>query len=207
MGILNENIALGQRRIVADRLASSSANTTTTSGAASGYSGCLMLCIHLRKPVSTMASFPKTNMETPMSMMSEFKEFALKGNVMDLAVGVIIGGAFGKIVDSMVGDLIMPLVGAVVGNLDFSSMYMVLGNIPAGAGASLVEMKKAGVPVLAYGNFITIAVNFIILAFIIFMMVKQMNRLKREVPPAPAAPAVTPEDILLLRQIRDSLSK
>jgi len=148
-------------------------------------------------------------MEIPVSMMSEFKEFAVKGNVMDLAVGVIIGAAFGKIVDSMVGDLIMPLVGAVVGNLDFSSMYVVLGDIPAGVGAGLVEMKKAGVPVLAYGNFITIAVNFIILAFIIFMMVKQMNRIKRQTPPpAPApAPAVTPEDILLLRQIRDSLKK
>jgi len=142
-----------------------------------------------------------------MSMMSEFKEFALKGNVMDLAVGVIIGGAFGKIVDSVVGDLIMPLVGAVVGNVDFSNMYVVLGKIPAGVGTGLAELKKAGVPVFAYGNFITIAVNFIILAFIIFMMVKQMNRLKREVPPPPPAPAATPEDILLLRQIRDSLRK
>ena len=142
-----------------------------------------------------------------MSMMSEFKEFAVKGNVMDLAVGVIIGAAFGKIVDSMVGDLIMPLVGAVVGNLDFSSMYVVLGDIPAGVGAGLAEMKKAGVPVFAYGNFITIAVNFIILAFIIFMMVKQMNRIKRQAPPAAPAPAATPEDILLLRQIRDSLEK
>ena len=142
-----------------------------------------------------------------MSMMSEFKEFAVKGNVMDLAVGVIIGAAFGKIVDSMVADLIMPLVGAVVGNLDFSSMYVVLGNVPAGVGVGLAELKKAGVPVFAYGNFITIAVNFIILAFIIFMMVKQMNKLKRQAPPPAPAPAVTPEDILLLRQIRDSLKK
>lgn len=142
-----------------------------------------------------------------MSMMSEFKEFALKGNVMDLAVGVIIGAAFGKIVDSVVGDLIMPLVGAVIGNLDFSSMYVLLGAVPAGVGSGLAELKKAGVPVFAYGNFITIAVNFIILAFIIFLMVKQMNRLKREAPPAPAAPVATPEDILLLRQIRDSLRK
>ena len=138
-------------------------------------------------------------------MIKEFKDFIARGNVMDLAVGVIIGAAFGKIVDSMVADLIMPLVGAVVGNLDFSSMYILLGNVPAGVGAGLAELKKAGVPVFAYGNFITIAVNFIILAFIIFMMVKQMNRLKREVPPP--APAVTPEDILLLRQIRDSLKK
>lgn len=143
-----------------------------------------------------------------MSMASEFKEFALKGNVMDLAVGVIIGGAFGKIVDSMVGDLIMPLVGAVIGNLDFSSMFIVLGKVPAGTAMVLADLKKAGVPVFAYGNFITIAVNFIILAFIIFMMVKQMNRLKREAPAAPpAAPAPTPEDILLLREIRDNLKK
>lgn len=142
-----------------------------------------------------------------MSMMSEFKEFAVKGNVMDLAVGVIIGGAFGKIVDSMVGDLIMPIVGAVVGKLDFSSMYILLGQVPAGVGAGLSELKKAGVPVFAYGNFITVGVNFAILAFVIFLMVKQMNRLKRAAPPPPAAPVATPEDILLLRQIRDSLKK
>ncbi len=140
-----------------------------------------------------------------MSMASEFKEYALKGNVMDLAVGVIIGAAFGKIVDSMVADLIMPVVGAVVGNLDFSSMFVVLGKVPAGAAMTLVELKKAGVPVFAYGNFITVAVNFAILAFIIFLIVKQMNRMKKEAPPAP--PAATPEDVLLLRQIRDSLKK
>ena len=142
-----------------------------------------------------------------MSMMSEFKEFALKGNVMDLAVGVIIGGAFGKIVDSAVGDLIMPLVGSVIGSLDFSNMFVILGQVPAGTAMTLAELKKAGVPVFAYGNFITIAVNFIILAFIIFMMIKQMNRLKREAPAPAPAPAATPEDILLLRQIRDSLRK
>ena len=107
-----------------------------------------------------------------MGMMSEFKEFAVKGNVMDLAVGVIIGGAFGKIVDSVVADLIMPLVGAVFGKLDFSSLFVVLGNVPAGTATNLDALKKAGVPVFAYGNFITVAVNFIILAFIIFMMVK-----------------------------------
>ena len=140
-------------------------------------------------------------------MMSEFKEFALKGNVMDLPVGVIIGAAFGTIVDSMVKDLIMPLVGAVVGNIDFSNMYVVLASVPAGVGNNLAELQKAGVPVFAYGNFITIAVNFIILAFVIFLMIKQMNRLKREAPPPAPAPAVTPEDILLLRQIRDSLKK
>ena len=137
-----------------------------------------------------------------MSMMSEFKEFALKGNVMDLAVGVIIGAAFGKIVDSIVGDLIMPLVSTIFGGLDFSSYYIALAG--QAAGLPLAEAKKAGA-VLAYGNFITIALNFIILAFIIFMMVKQVNRLKKEVPAAaPAAPA---EDVLLLREIRDSLRK
>lgn len=143
-----------------------------------------------------------------MGMLSEFKEFAVKGNVMDLAVGVIIGGAFGKIVDSVVGDLIMPLVGVVFGKLDFSSLFVVLGNVPAGTAMTLDALKKAGVPVFAYGNFITVAVNFTILAFIIFMMVKQMNRLKRQAPAAPvAAPAQTSEDVLLLREIRDSLKK
>jgi large conductance mechanosensitive channel len=137
-----------------------------------------------------------------MSISSEFKEFALKGNVMDLAVGVIIGGAFGKIVDSIVGDLIMPLVSKIFGGLDFSSYYIALAG--QAAGLPLAEAKKAGA-VLAYGNFITIALNFIILAFIIFMMVKQMNRLKKEAPPAP--PAATPEDVVLLREIRDSLRK
>ncbi len=143
-----------------------------------------------------------------MGMMSEFKEFAVKGNVMDLAVGVIIGGAFGKIVDSVVADLIMPLVGAIFGKLDFSNLFVVLGTVPAGTGTTLDAIKKAGVPVFAYGNFITVAVNFAILAFIIFMMVKQINRLKKEAPAAPPAPAApTPEDVLLLREIRDSLRK
>lgn len=137
-----------------------------------------------------------------MSISSEFKEFALKGNVMDLAVGVIIGGAFGKIVDSVVGDLIMPLVSKIFGGLDFSSYYIALAG--QAAGLPLAEAKKAGA-VLAYGNFITIALNFIILAFIIFMMVKQMNRLKKAAPPAP--PPATPEDVVLLREIRDSLRK
>ena len=142
-----------------------------------------------------------------MSMTQEFKEFAIKGNVMDLAVGVIIGAAFGKIVDSVVGDLIMPIVGAVFGKLDFSSLFVVLGQAPAGTAMTLDGLKKAGVPVLAYGNFITVAVNFAILAFIIFMMVKQVNRMKKEAPPAPAAAPVTPEDVVLLREIRDSLRK
>ncbi len=144
-----------------------------------------------------------------MGMLQEFKEFAVKGNVVDLAVGVIIGGAFGKIVDSVVGDLIMPLIGAVVGKLDFSNLFVVLGSIPPGTGTTLDALKKAGVPVFAYGNFVTVAVNFAILAFIIFLMIKQINRLKKEAPAAPAAPApvVTPEDVLLLREIRDSLKK
>lgn len=139
-----------------------------------------------------------------MSMMSEFKEFALKGNVMDLAVGVIIGAAFGKIVDSVVGDLIMPIVGKVLGNINFSDMFVALKEIPAGTAMTLEAVKKAGVPVFAYGNFITIVINFAILAFIIFMIVKQMNKLKKA---APAAPAPTPEDVVLLREIRDSLRK
>ena len=143
-----------------------------------------------------------------MGMISEFKEFAVKGNVIDLAVGVIIGGAFGKIVDSVVADLIMPVVGLVFGKLDFSNLFLVLGNVPAGTAMTLDALRKAGVPVFAYGNFLTVAVNFIILAFIIFMMIKQINRLKREAPaPAPAAPAPEPEDIVLLREIRDSLKR
>lgn len=140
-----------------------------------------------------------------MSFFSEFKEFAVKGNVVDLAVGVIIGGAFGKIVDSLVNDLIMPLVGKVVGGLDFSNYYVALANQQPGL--TLAEAKKAGA-VFAYGNFLTVALNFIILAVIIFLMIKQINRLKKEAPAAaPAAPAPTPEDILLLREIRDNLKK
>ncbi|MFV1922050.1 MAG: large conductance mechanosensitive channel protein MscL [Methylotenera sp.] len=136
-----------------------------------------------------------------MSMMSEFKDFISKGNVMDLAVGVIIGGAFGKIVDSLVGDIIMPIVGKLFGGLDFSNLYIPLnGQEP---GMILAEAQKGGA-VLAYGNFITIALNFLILAFIIFQMVKMVNKLN---PPKPAAPAGPAEDIVLLREIRDSLKK
>jgi large conductance mechanosensitive channel len=142
-------------------------------------------------------------------MIQEFKDFAVKGNVVDLAVGVIIGGAFGKIVDSVVSDLIMPIVGAAFGKLDFSSLFLVLGTIPSGTASTLDALKKAGVPVFAYGSFITVAVNFAILAAIIFLMVKQINRLKRETPALETAPevAATPEDVLLLREIRDSLKK
>lgn len=139
-----------------------------------------------------------------MGMVSEFKTFAVRGNVVDLAVGVIIGAAFSKIVDSVVNDLIMPLVGRVIGKLDFSNLFIVLSDPPAGIPHTLDALKKAGVPVFAYGNFLTILVNFLILAFIIFMMVRAINRLRAQEPkPAPA----TPEDIVLLREIRDSLKK
>ena len=137
-----------------------------------------------------------------MSIMSEFKEFAVKGNVIDLAVGVIIGAAFGKIVDSVVNDLIMPLVSRVTGGLDFNSYYIGLNG--QAAGLPLAEAKKAGA-VFAYGNFITVMFYFVILAFVIFIMIKQINRLKSEAPSA--APPATPEDVLLLREIRDSLRK
>ena len=141
-----------------------------------------------------------------MGMMEEFKEFAMTGNVMVLAVGVIIGGAFGKIVDSMVNDLIMPLIAFVMGGkLDFSGMFVVLGTVPPDTAMTLDALKKAQVPVFAYGNFLTILVNFVILAFIIFMMIKQMNRLRKEEAPAPAPVPETPEDVVLLREIRDSL--
>jgi len=140
-----------------------------------------------------------------MSFMSEFKEFAVKGNAMDLAVGVIIGAAFGKIVESIVNDLIMPIVGAIFGGFDFSNLFVALGTVPEGVAMTLAEVKKAGVPVFAYGNFLTILLNFLILAFIVFMLVKQLNRMKKEAPPA--APAAPPEDVVLLREIRDSLKK
>ncbi len=134
-----------------------------------------------------------------MSFTSEFKEFALKGNVMDLAVGVIIGAAFGKIVASLTDDIIMPIVGRIFGGLDFNNYFLPLAGQTA---TTLVEARKAGA-VLAYGSFVTVSINFTILAFIIFMMVKQMNRLKRAEPTPP--PAATPEDVLLLREIRDNL--
>ncbi len=140
-----------------------------------------------------------------MSMASEFKDFISKGNVMDLAVGVIIGGAFGKIVDSLVNDIIMPIVGKIFGGLDFTNMFVPLADIPAGNAGTYAALKTAGVPMLAYGNFITIVINFLILAFVIFQMVKMVNRMKKEAPPA--APAPTPDDIVLLREIRDALKK
>ena len=139
-----------------------------------------------------------------MAMMKEFKEFAMKGNVVDLAVGVIIGGAFGKIVDSLVQDVIMPPIGRIFGGLDFANYYLPLNG--QATTMTLVEAKKAGA-VLAYGNFLTILLNFVILAFIIFQMVRLMNKARRSEPVAPAPAPATPEDIVLLREIRDSLQK
>jgi large conductance mechanosensitive channel len=138
-----------------------------------------------------------------MGFGAEFKAFALKGNVVDLAVGVIIGAAFGKIVDSIVNDLVMPVVGRLFGGLEFSNYLLPLREAPPGTAHTLEAMKKAGVPVFAYGNFLTISLNFLVLALIIFLMVKQFNRLKREQPPAPAAR----EDIVLLREIRDAIRR
>ena len=138
-----------------------------------------------------------------MAVLKEFREFAVKGNVVDLAVGIIIGGAFGKIVDSLVNDIVMPVISSLLGGkIDFTNLFIVLGNVPDGIPRTFDALKKAGIPIFAYGNFITIAINFILLAFVIFQMVKVVNRIRSaEAPP----PAVTPEDIILLREIRDSL--
>lgn len=138
-----------------------------------------------------------------MGFMREFREFAVKGNVVDLAVGVIIGGAFGKIVDSLVNDLIMPVVSKLFGGLDFSNYFIPLAGQTAN---TLAEAKKGGA-VFAYGSFITVAINFVLLALVIFVMVKQINRLRREPPAAPAAPPAPPEEVVLLREIRDALKK
>ena len=141
-----------------------------------------------------------------MAFMKEFREFAIKGNVIDLAVGVIIGAAFGRIVDSIVKDLIMPLVGRVVGGLDFSNWFIVLGPPPPGYSGPMTydALTKTGVPLFAYGNFLTVAINFLILAVIIFLMVRQINTLKRSQPAPPPPP---PEQTELLREIRDALTK
>ena len=138
-----------------------------------------------------------------MAVLKEFREFAVKGNVVDLAVGIIIGGAFGKIVDSLVNDIVMPVISSLFGGkIDFTNLFIVLGNVPEGVPRTFDALKKAGIPIFAYGNFITISINFILLAFVIFQMVKVVNRIRAaEAPP----PAVTPEDIILLREIRDSL--
>ena len=141
-----------------------------------------------------------------MSFASEFREFAVKGSVVDLAVGVIIGAAFGKIVDSLVKDIIMPVVGRAVGGLDFTNWFIMLAPSPAGYTGPMTydALTKAGVPLFAYGNFITVVINFVILAFIIFLMVKQINRLRNATPPAPPAP---PEEVVLLKEIRDELKR
>ena len=142
-----------------------------------------------------------------MSIIQEFREFAVKGNMIDLAVGVIIGGAFGKIVDSLVKDIIMPLITVITGGgVDFTQKFFVLGDNPNNL-QSLDELTKAGVNVLTYGNFLTILINFIILAWMVFLMVKMINRMRRKQEEAAPEPAATPEDIALLREIRDELKK
>ena len=147
-----------------------------------------------------------------MSLASEFREFAVKGNALDLAVGVIIGAAFGKIIDSIVGDLIMPFISALLGGkFDFSSLYLVLGSIPDGVANNLDALKKAGIPVFAYGNFITILINFILLAFVVFMLVRYLGKLKSRIAAeeaaAPAAPPAPAPAELLLAEIRDELKR
>ena len=137
-------------------------------------------------------------------MLKEFKQFAMRGNVIDLAVGVIIGGAFGTIVNSIVNDLIMPLVG-IVFKADFSNLYVPLSD-KIDASLPLAKAKELG-PVFAWGNFITVVINFLILAFIIFLMVKGMNSMKKKEEAAPAAPAEPPADVKLLTEIRDLLKK
>ena len=139
------------------------------------------------------------------NIMKEFRAFAVKGNVIDLAVGVIIGGAFGKIVDSLVNDIVMPLISTLLGGrIDFTNLFIVLGSVPDNVPRTFDALKKAGIPIFAYGNFITISINFILLAFVIFQMVKIVNKIRQQdEEPKPNAP--TPEDIILLREIRDSL--
>jgi large conductance mechanosensitive channel len=142
-----------------------------------------------------------------MSFIQEFKQFAMRGNVIDLAVGVVIGGAFGKIVDSLVKDVIMPPIGALLGGVDFKNLYI---NLSSTSYATMDEAAKAGAPLIKYGAFIQSMVDFTIIAFAIFMAVKVINRLKdmqAAEEPAPAEPPPTPEDILLLREIRDALKK
>ena len=142
-----------------------------------------------------------------MSMLREFRDFAVKGNVIDLAVAVIIGAAFGKIVDSLVKDIVMPVIGRVFGGLDFANNFIMLAPPPAGYSGPMTyeALTKAGVPLLAYGNFITIVINFVILAFVIFWMVRQFAKAKAKLDTAPAGPPPTPEDVVLLREIRDVL--
>jgi large conductance mechanosensitive channel len=143
-----------------------------------------------------------------MGVLKEFRNFAVKGNVIDLAVGVIIGGAFGKIVDSLVNDVVMPLISTLLGgHIDFTNLFIVLGHVPDGIPRTYDALKKAGVPMFAYGNFITISINFVLLAFVIFQMVKVVNKVRLLDAPEPAPPPPEPEDIVLLREIRDILKK
>ena len=139
-----------------------------------------------------------------MSFATEFREFAVRGSVVDLAVGVIIGAAFNKIVESIVADLVMPVVGRLMGGLDFANYFIALATIPPNIPQTLEAVRKAGIPVIAWGNFVNVVINFVILALIVFIMIKQINRMRRETPKAPAAP---PEDVLLLREIRDTLQR
>jgi len=139
-----------------------------------------------------------------MSFIQEFKQFAMRGNVIDLAVGVVIGGAFGKIVDSLVKDVIMPPIGALMGGVDFKQLYI---NLSSASFETMEAAEKAGAPLIKYGAFINSVVDFTIIAFAIFMVVKGINKLQRKQEEAPAAPAPIPEDVLLLREIRDSLKK
>jgi large conductance mechanosensitive channel len=141
-----------------------------------------------------------------MGMLKEFRDFAIKGNVVDLAVGVIIGGAFGKIVDSLVKDIIMPVVGAIIGNVNFTEKFILLGDAPAGIPRTYEALSKAGAPMFAWGNFVTIVINFIILAFVIFQMIKAFNKAKGKAN-IDAAAAPPPDDVVLLREIRDLLKK
>ena len=141
------------------------------------------------------------------NIMKEFRAFAVKGNVIDLAVGVIIGGAFGKIVDSLVNDIVMPFISSLLGGrIDFTNLFIVLGTVPDNVPRTFDALKKAGIPIFAYGNFITISINFILLAFVIFQMVKIVNKIRLQ-DEEPKSTPPTPEDIMLLREIRDSLKK
>ena len=139
------------------------------------------------------------------SIMKEFRAFAVKGNVIDLAVGVIIGGAFGKIVDSLVNDIVMPLISTLLGGrIDFTNLFILLGTVPDNVPRTFDALRKAGIPIFAYGNFITISINFVLLAFVIFQMVKIVNKIRLQ-DEEPKSTPPTPEDIMLLREIRDSL--
>jgi large conductance mechanosensitive channel len=140
-------------------------------------------------------------------MLSEFKAFISRGNVLDLAVAVIIGAAFGRIVSSLTDDIIMPVIGRIFGGLDFSSYFLLMGPVPEGYTGSVTDyaaLKKAGAPLLGYGEFATVAVNFLLVAFVIFLLVRAVNRAIPKPPEQPAVP-VEPTDVILLREIRDTL--